>query len=119
MRVPHGRVGGRGAALDYPCIPCRGHGRAGKGRMPAHGSVLGARTERQRGRRLPRLPPAPGPRMLSSSHGGGSTTRIRPDLLSGRKSTRLNSSHLVISYAVFCLKKKKNPDCNTHTDDTV
>src|SRR5256885_6260804 len=26
-----------------------------------------------------------------------------------RKSTRLNSSHLVISYAVFCLKKKKNP----------
>src|SRR5256885_6669657 len=29
---------------------------------------------------------------------------IRPD----RKSSRLNSSHLVISYAVFCLKKKKN-----------
>src|SRR5256885_2722397 len=28
--------------------------------------------------------------------------------LSDRKSTRLNSSHLVISYAVFCLKKKKN-----------
>src|SRR5205807_9155684 len=28
----------------------------------------------------------------------------RPD----RKSTRLNSSHLVISYAVFCLKKKTN-----------
>src|SRR3989454_6575740 len=27
-----------------------------------------------------------------------------------RKSTRLNSSHLVISYAVFCLKKKKNTD---------
>src|SRR5438034_7009796 len=25
-----------------------------------------------------------------------------------RKSTRLNSSHTVISYAVFCLKKKKN-----------
>src|SRR5256885_12422859 len=25
-----------------------------------------------------------------------------------RKSTRLNSSHLVISYAVFCLEKKKN-----------
>src|SRR5205807_7600939 len=29
-----------------------------------------------------------------------------------RKSTRLNSSHLVISYAVFCLKKKKKK--NTH-----
>src|SRR2546426_4475888 len=27
-----------------------------------------------------------------------------------RKSTRLNSSHLVISYAVFCLKKKKSPE---------
>src|SRR3989454_2577876 len=35
-----------------------------------------------------------------------------------RKSTRLNSSHLVISYAVFCLKKKKriNPNCTAqHT----
>src|SRR5256885_4053639 len=29
--------------------------------------------------------------------------------LQDRKSTRLNSSHLVISYAVFCLKKKKHP----------
>src|SRR5256885_3700187 len=29
-------------------------------------------------------------------------------VLLDRKSTRLNSSHLVISYAVFCLKKKKN-----------
>src|SRR2546426_1001637 len=28
-----------------------------------------------------------------------------------RKSTRLNSSHLVISYAVFCLKKKKHRQC--------
>src|SRR2546426_6840255 len=32
---------------------------------------------------------------------------IRWSLLQDRKSTRLNSSHLVISYAVFCLKKKK------------
>src|SRR5256885_7842556 len=29
-----------------------------------------------------------------------------------RKSTRLNSSHLVISYAVFCLKKKKKQERN-------
>src|SRR2546426_8031741 len=29
-----------------------------------------------------------------------------------RKSTRLNSSHLVISYAVFCLKKKKKHERN-------
>src|SRR5688500_19834823 len=37
-------------------------------------------------------------------------TRILPSILPSfrdRKSTRLNSSHLVISYAVFCLKKKK------------
>src|SRR5205807_9797583 len=31
----------------------------------------------------------------------------RRNLVTDRKSTRLNSSHLVISYAVFCLKKKK------------
>src|SRR5205807_9144279 len=34
--------------------------------------------------------------------------RSRARARSDRKSTRLNSSHLVISYAVFCLKKKKN-----------
>ena len=32
-----------------------------------------------------------------------------------RKSTRLNSSHVVISYAVFCLKKKKTYYNRTHT----
>src|SRR2546426_4879246 len=31
-----------------------------------------------------------------------------------RKSTRLNSSHLVISYAVFCLKKKKKKKQRSH-----
>src|SRR5256885_9518314 len=33
-----------------------------------------------------------------------------------RKSTRLNSSHLVISYAVFCLKKKNNDESRQITD---
>src|SRR5256885_9409228 len=33
---------------------------------------------------------------------------ITPDVLLDRKSTRLNSSHLVISYAVFCLKEKQS-----------
>src|SRR5258708_19800061 len=36
-----------------------------------------------------------------------------------RKSTRLNSSHQIISYAVFCLKKKKNKDllcCDVQLD---
>src|SRR5256885_12276847 len=31
-----------------------------------------------------------------------------------RKSTRLNSSHLVISYAVFCLKRKSRPSSRPH-----
>src|SRR2546426_4127443 len=35
----------------------------------------------------------------------GGLVRVEDD--GDRKSTRLNSSHLVISYAVFCLKKKK------------
>src|SRR6266853_3491136 len=35
-----------------------------------------------------------------------------------RKSTRLNSSHSQISYAVFCLKKKKTQDNLTHKDKT-
>src|SRR5256885_6940351 len=34
-------------------------------------------------------------------------TLARQMVWTDRKSTRLNSSHLVISYAVFCLKKKK------------
>src|SRR5256885_3712961 len=33
----------------------------------------------------------------------------QPGFHEDRKSTRLNSSHLVISYAVFCLKKKNFP----------
>src|SRR5947209_13060452 len=41
------------------------------------------------------------PRARSHDHSG---KLARPD----RKSTRLNSSHANISYAVFCLKKKKN-----------
>src|SRR5256885_13255738 len=39
-----------------------------------------------------------------------------------RKSTRLNSSHLVISYAVFCLKKKNKKDTETiphDSEDTI
>src|SRR5438034_2705112 len=40
---------------------------------------------------------------------------IRVEYHLDRKSTRLNSSHTVISYAVFCLKKKKkNKKYNVH-----
>src|SRR2546426_9938898 len=63
---------------------------------------------------------APGGRRLRVPHlaGHGRSHQVArgPDLAAvrpgpprsrDRKSTRLNSSHLVISYAVFCLKKKK------------
>src|SRR5256885_11600987 len=40
--------------------------------------------------------------ILRAAEAAEERTRVRD-----RKSTRLNSSHLVISYAVFCLKKKK------------
>src|SRR2546422_6371425 len=43
-------------------------------------------------------------------------TRLGPAPEGDRKSTRLNSSHGYISYAVFCLKKKKNRNHNTSTE---
>src|SRR2546427_9545741 len=51
--------------------------------------------------------------MTRPRHGASSGTRSGMSSLSGgfirdRKSTRLNSSHSQISYAVFCLKKKKH-----------
>src|SRR5256885_12620610 len=42
---------------------------------------------------------------LTRRDSSANSPTLRPRL--DRKSTRLNSSHLVISYAVFCLKKKK------------
>src|SRR5258708_14430523 len=38
----------------------------------------------------------------------GTDAALAARSLEDRKSTRLNSSHQIISYAVFCLKKKKN-----------
>src|SRR2546426_8335220 len=55
----------------------------------------------------------------------GNTPQIDLQVAAGpqdRKSTRLNSSHLVISYAVFCLKKKKKPydlSCAHETDRII
>src|SRR5438034_5607044 len=58
------------------------------------------------------------PRRLHTAdedRGAGHQHQCRPD----RKSTRLNSSHTVISYAVFCLKKKKKKKTNKQsTPDT-
>src|SRR5690349_22686397 len=43
----------------------------------------------------------------------------RADVKLDRKSTRLNSSHVEISYAVFCLKKKKEHKDNTSLNITL
>src|SRR5256885_3214121 len=50
----------------------------------------------------------PGPRLVGEDRGVGHQLHV---CHRDRKSTRLNSSHLVISYAVFCLKKKKKTRC--------
>src|SRR5947207_13787259 len=60
--------------------------------------------ERQRHLRGPRLEDGRR-RDDEDSAQSGSRRRLRAEV--DRKSTRLNSSHTVISYAVFCLKKKK------------
>src|SRR5438132_5635565 len=44
---------------------------------------------------------------LVSGYSNQTTDAASRKLFADRKSTRLNSSHTVISYAVFCLKKKK------------
>src|SRR5256885_10372985 len=53
--------------------------------------------------------PSCGGTAAASTGSAGATGASESDAgAQDRKSTRLNSSHLVISYAVFCLKKKKN-----------
>src|SRR5256885_12075341 len=52
--------------------------------------------------------PPPHSKPKPRASGRRSTSRAKSSTTRDRKSTRLNSSHLVISYAVFCLKKKKN-----------
>src|SRR5689334_24809473 len=55
------------------------------------------------------LPPDIFPLLAKTERGSGGEIQLTDALreLADRKSTRLNSSHSSISYAVFCLKKKK------------
>src|SRR5690606_40789121 len=78
-------LGGRRAARGARGAPCRGRAR-GRGRSRPEGRPPPLR---RRGRSLPRR-----------------RAQVRT-AAQDRKSTRLNSSHVKISYAVFCLKKKK------------
>src|SRR2546426_6729657 len=67
---------------------------------------------------------ASNPKLMAASaftpNPGGNTSATAPIFVSDdggdRKSTRLNSSHLVISYAVFCLKKKKKNKKTVNTN---
>src|SRR5262245_64606791 len=68
---------------DHP-VPARGE----DGRRGDHGVGVVVRLE--------------APRRRAQARAGGRVPEVED-----RKSTRLNSSHLGISYAVFCLKKKK------------
>src|SRR5256885_7248371 len=53
-------------------------------------------------------------RLLDRAHQRRSDAELFAGLAQDRKSTRLNSSHLVISYAVFCLTKKNNFTTENH-----
>src|SRR3712207_8062902 len=64
------------------------------------------RLERGRPDRRAEVPPADGVRVPAPE---SPSDRERPRAQGDRKSTRLNSSHANISYAVFCLKKKQPP----------
>src|SRR5207249_9152681 len=69
------------------------------------------RSPRSRALGIPSPRPAPGiqprPRRKEPRCAGASTPSSFDGAWPDRKSTRLNSSHVSISYAVFCLKKKK------------
>src|SRR3712207_6876257 len=77
---------------------------------------------RSDGERARRLGPAGGDRAGRRPAVGAAAARVdarRPGRARDRKSTRLNSSHANISYAVFCLKKKKTPIQQHDTDGIV
>src|SRR5690348_17985944 len=78
-------------------------------------TLFRSRADIPRGGAAPALPP-----LVRASGGGDARARRRQVRRHGatrrrgdRKSTRLNSSHPSISYAVFCLKKKKKKKINS------
>src|SRR5437773_6946020 len=78
------------------------------------------RSLERRARRCATDQPGIGPAERVAAAADGDSRRARPRaharssvMQADRKSTRLNSSHITISYAVFCLKKKKNQAYNT------
>src|SRR5699024_11903569 len=113
-----GGVGARGPHRHHGRTAGRGEGGQGLRHRRLHPRCArrGRGRHRGHGRRIP-LPPRRGLRTRTSVAG----TSLRPPThpkgitwlpipapaVRDRKSTRLNSSHVSISYAVFCLNKKK------------
>src|SRR3712207_6951541 len=61
-------------------------------------------------------------KVYAKAVGGGKLLKPNPGksgAMTDRKSTRLNSSHANISYAVFCLKKKKKKLTYLHSNPTI
>src|SRR5690625_6398419 len=75
--------------------------RGDPGQLPARRTTAAGRPGDHSGQVQPG--PAPGTERPSAARPAGRGAR-------DRKSTRLNSSHVAISYAVFCLKKKNSND---------
>src|SRR5690606_42021748 len=63
---------------------------------------------RKKPRRAMDSPSKPGAATAASPGAPAQATAVSAPAVADRKSTRLNSSHVKISYAVFCLKKKKH-----------
>src|SRR2546430_7444303 len=79
--------------------------------LPISGIVSGFRAlDSSAGEIRARLRPdlVPGEAVQEAETARGAGFGAQRELLRDRKSTRLNSSHSQISYAVFCLKKKNN-----------
>src|SRR2546430_13439680 len=96
MTLAHGTDRLESARLNFPSILVPAPREAPRARWPGE---PGSRRESDRPARGWRLPPA------------------RAAANTDRKSTRLNSSHSQISYAVFCLKKKKPNLQNARIED--
>src|SRR5690606_41225916 len=95
-----GAVGGVGPVPPDPAASDASAARLGPGRAPASldQGQPGERDQRESGEDQEARRGAAGVLLGEPQRGG----EVEPD----RKSTRLNSSHVKISYAVFCLKKK-------------
>src|SRR2546422_7388116 len=81
-------------------------------------SPRGATSSGQWRRRRPPVPSSISRKLCASFSTTGSSWARARHAQGDRKSTRLNSSHGYISYAVFCLKKKKKTRRNVDTHES-